>query len=540
MPVLETAVDPRAQAFQANRSAMLALIEEFRGLEARVRANSQKSRPRFAARNQLLPRERLELLLDRGTPFVELSTLAGYKTYDDDGDANISGGRIITGIGFVAGVRAMLYVSDSGIKAGAYHVMGLQKSLRAQEIALEQKLPLLQLVESGGADLLDYVPETFVRGGGMFYNMARLSAAGVPVITLVHGSSTAGGAYMPGMSDYTIMVRGRAKAFLAGPPLVKAAIGEVATDEELGGTDMHATVSGLTEYVADTDAEAIALLRDVVGRLGWNRHLAPAPATTFRDPRHDIDELCGIVPIDYRRPYDVREVIARLVDDSDYLEFKALLDPHTICGHAAIHGHVVGILGNNGPITADGAAKAGQFIQLCDQAGTPLVFLQNTTGYIVGTDPERRGIIKHGAKMIQAVSNARVPKLTLMLGGSFGAGNYGMCGRAYEPRFLLGWPNYRIAVMGAEQAAMVMQIVHTAAAERRGQPLTEAQREAMRGRVIELYESQSSALYATARLWDDGLIDPRDSRRVLGFLLDTCHEAARRTLHPNSFGVARF
>ena len=536
MPVIESRVDPRADDFRRNRSDMLERTGDLRTLEAAPRAAPDRSRARFAERGQLTPRERLALLLDRGSPFLEFSTLAGYRTYDDDGEASISGGRNISGIGVVSGVRLVVSVSDSGIKAGSLHPYGLQKFLRAQEVALENRLPFVQLVESAGANLLDYVPEAFVYGGSLFYNMARLSAAGCPVITVVHGSSTAGGAYMPGMSDHVVMVRGRAKAFLAGPPLVKAATGEDATDEELGGTDMHATVSGLADHVADSDAEAIGLVRDIVRNLNWDGGRSAAGIADAHPPHYDIDELCGIVPADFRRPYDVREVIARLVDRSAFLEFKSLFDPHTICGTAEIAGHAVGLLGNNGPITANGATKAGQFIQLCSQTATPLVFLQNTTGYIVGREPERAGIIKHGAKMIQAVSNAPVPKLTLMIGASFGAGNYGMCGRAYRPRFLFGWPNYRIAVMGPEQAATVMALVQQAGARRRGGEMAESEVAALKARVVDLYEGSSTALYATARLWDDGIIDPADTRRVLALGLAA---ALNAPIRETRFGVFR-
>ena len=529
-----------AAEFQANRAAMLAAIQNMRDLEDRIRDNSARRRDRFAERNQLLPRERIAQIVDRGAPFLELSSLCGYRTFDDDGDANISGGRQITAIATIAGTMCVLCAHDSGIKAGAIHTYGMRKLLRAQEIALENKLPFVQLVESAGANLLDYVPETFVEGGAMFYNMARLSAAGCPVVTVVHGSSTAGGAYMPGMSDYVVMVRGNAKAFLAGPPLVRAATGEVATDEELGGTDMHATVTGLTEYVAEDDVEAIRLGREVIARLNWTAKLRPAPARRVAEPRYDIDELAGIVPMNYRQSYDVREVMLRLVDGSELLPFKQAYDPYTVCVQARIGGHAVGLLGNNGPITPEGAVKGAQFIQLCDQAAMPLIFLQNTTGYVVGTAPERAGIIKHGSKMIQAVSNARVPRITLMVGASFGAGNYGMCGRAYNPRFIFGWPNYRIAVMGAEQAADVMTMVNESATRRRGAEPDPVETENMRRKVIDLYEGSSTALHATARLWDDGLIDPRDSRRVLSLVLDLCDAAERRTLNPSSYGVARF
>ncbi len=540
MPVIESPIDNNSPEFQANRQAMLELIGELRQLESGIVANSERSRQRFTDRGQLLPRDRLNLLLDRGAPFLELSTLAGYKTYDDDGEENIGGGRQICGIGTVAGVRCMVAVHDAGIKAGAIHVMGLRKLLRAHEICLENKLPFVQLVHSAGADLLGYQPETFVRGGSMFYNMSRLSAAGLPVITVVHGASTAGGAYMPGLSDYVVMVRKQSKAFLAGAPLVKAATGEIADDESLGGADMHATVSGLAEYLANDDAEALAICRDIVSRLNWQEQVLPAPEVSYAEPIHDIDELCGAVSVDYRKPYDVREIIARLVDGSDFLDFKPLFDNQTICGHASIMGHACGILGNNGPITPHGANKGAQFIQLCCQSNTPLLFLQNTTGFIVGTEPEQAGMIKHGSKMVQAVSNATVPKITLMVGASFGAGNYGMCGRAYEPRFLFGWPNYRLAVMGADQAAGTMAIVQEQVAKRKGLELNEADLAALKKQVVDHYAPIESALYHTARLHDDGLIDPRDSRRVLGYVLSIVNEEARRTVRANSFGVARF
>jgi geranyl-CoA carboxylase beta subunit len=519
---------------------MLAKIEHLRGLEAKVLARSERSRDRFEQRDQLLPRDRLNLLLDRGAGWLEFSTLAGYKTYDDDGEDNITGTRLVAGIGTVSGVRAVILVDDSGITAGALHPYGVRKMIRAFDIALENKMPVIHLVQSAGADLLKYAPETFMYGGGMFHRQAKLSAAGCPVITVVHGSSTAGGAYMPGMSDYVVMVRKQAKAFLAGPPLLKAATGEIADDETLGGTEMHAVRSGLTEYVADSDAEALAICRDIVTRLNWQQQVAAAPARTWREPAYDIDELCGIVPVEYHRPYDVREVIARLVDGSDFLEFKALYDSQTICGHGEIMGQACGFIGNNGPITPHGATKASQFMQLCDQSGTALVYLMNTTGFVVGTESESEGMIKHGAKMIQAVSNVRVPRITLMIGASFGAGHYAMSGRSYEPRFVLGWPNYKNGVMGARQAAMVMRIVQEAAAERKGEPMDEEALAALEQQVVDIYEATEDWPYFTARLWDDGVIDPRDSRRALGLLLSVCAEAERRQTHPNSFGVARF
>jgi geranyl-CoA carboxylase beta subunit len=416
--------------------------------------------------------------------------------------------------------------------------MGLKKGLRAQMIARENKLPLVALVESGGANLM-YQAEIFVDGGRTFANQARLSAAGIPQIAVVHGSSTAGGAYLPGLSDYVVLVKNRSSIYLAGPPLVKAAIGEDATDEALGGADLHATVTGLGEYLADNDAHAIAIARELFRMLPWDEvpQRATAPA-----PRFDASELMGIVPVDDRIPYDVREVIARIVDGSEFLEFKAPYSTDTVCGHASIDGHRVGVIGNNGPIQPTGSVKAVQFMQLCDQSGTPLVFLQNTTGYMVGTAAERAGAIKHGSKMIQAVANARVPKFTIVLGGSYGAGNYGMCGRGFDPRFIFAWPTARTAVMGGAQAAMVMDMVSRGKLAKSGVPMNEqaeAGLKAMSEQLKRRLDAESDVLYGTARLWDDGVIDPRDTRRVLAMCLALAREADARQLRPNTFGVAR-
>jgi geranyl-CoA carboxylase beta subunit len=432
----------------------------------------------------------------------------------------------------------MITASDSGIKGGAATPMGVDKSLRAQAIAYENKLPLIQLVESAGANLLRQA-EMFVRGGRTFANLARLSKAGIPVIAVVHGSSTAGGAYQPGLSDYVIVVRGRTKIFLAGPPLLKAATGEIATDEELGGAELHYNVSGLAEYMAEDDRDAIRLAREVMAKIGWAASLPPQAKPRFEEPAYPAEELLSVVPLDYRKPYDVREVIARIVDASDFLDFKPDYGPHTVCGNAAIEGHRVGIIGNNGPIDTAGSVKAAQFIQLCDQSGTPIVFLQNTTGYIVGPEAERGGIVKHGSKMIQAVTNASVPKLTLHIGASFGAGNYGMCGRAFDPRFIFAWPNNKISVMGGDQAAKVMTIIAEESAKRAGREPDRPALDKIAQQIVSTYDAESTAFYATARLWDDGLIDPRDSRRVLALCLALCREAAARRLRPNSFGVAR-
>src|SRR5713101_175806 len=538
MPAIESRVSLSSESYRANRAAMLALIEDFRALEEKVRKTSNAKKEQFAKRGQLLPRERVALLLDRGSPFLELSTLAGLGMHDDDGKENPLGGGGIDGIGYVSGVRCLIAASDSAIKGGTTAPMGLKKRLRCQEIARDNKLPLIQLVESGGANL-NYQAQIFVEGGQTFRNQARLSAAGIPQVTVVHGSSTAGGAYLPGLSDYVIMVKGRAKVFLAGPPLLRAATGEIAGDEELGGAEMHATVSGLGEYLAEDDADGIRIAREIMAKLPWNEQLPVRPEKSFKEPRHDADELAGVVPVDYRKPYDVREVIARVVDDSDLLNFKALYGVHTVCGHAEIEGHAVGLIGNNGPIDADGSAKAAQFIQICCQSNIPIVYLQNTTGYMVGREAEQDGIIKHGSKMIQAVANANVPQITLHIGASFGAGNYGMCGRAYDPRFIFAWPNNRIAVMGGEQAAKVMAIVTEEKLRREGKEPPKEQIDKMERKIVEQFDRESTALFATARLWDDGLMDPRDSRKVLALCLSICREAGIRPLKSSTFGVGR-
>jgi geranyl-CoA carboxylase beta subunit len=536
MPALDSGIDPGSASFAANAARMTERLEEVRALERQVIAESESRRAKFESRGQWLPRERVAQLLDRGSPFLELSTLAGLGMHDDDGRKSVMGGGSIVGIGVVSGKRVIVSASDSAIKGGTVPPMGLKKALRAQEIAGLNKLPLVYLVESGGANLM-YQSEMFVEGGRSFANQARLSAAGIPQVAVVHGSSTAGGAYLPGLSDYVVLVRDRSSIYLAGPPLVKAAIGEDVDDETLGGARTHAEVTGLGEYLAENDAHAIALARDLLDKLPWDA--VEAPARAARPPRFDPAELIGVVPADDRAPYDVREVIARVVDDSDFLEFKATLAADTVCGHARIDGHAVGILGNNGPIQPNGSTKAAQFIQLCDQSGTPLVFLQNTTGYMVGSAAERAGAIKHGAKMIQAVANARVAKFTIVLGGSFGAGNYGMCGRGFDPRFIFSWPSARTAVMGGAQAAQVMEMVSAAKLVRAGaEPNPEALR-AMSSQLQSRIDRESHVLFGTARLWDDGVIDPRDTRRVLALCLAVAREGDARALRPNAFGVAR-
>jgi geranyl-CoA carboxylase beta subunit len=535
MTALSTALNTRSETYRRNAERMSERLAEVRGLEAKVRANSAAAREKFEKRGQLLPRERVERLLDRGAPFLELSTLAGYRMHDDDGARNIMGGGSITGIGVVGGKRCLVSASDSAIKGGTISPMGVKKGLRVHEIAFENRLPVIYLVESGGANLM-YQSEMFVEGGRSFANQARLSAAGIPQLAVVHGSSTAGGAYLPGLSDYVVLVEDRSKIFLAGPPLVKAAIGEDADDETLGGARLHAEVTGLGEYLARDDREAIAQARSILEFLSWDK-AGSAPGAA--EPLHDPEELMGVVSADERVPFDMKEVIARIADASEFLEFKQSYSPDTVCGHARIGGHAVGILANNGPIQPTGSVKAAQFIQLCDQAGTPLVFLQNTTGYMVGSKAERDGAIKHGSKMIQAVANARVPKFTIVIGGSFGAGNYGMCGRGFSPRFIFSWPSARTAVMGGEQAARVMETITRAKFARSGQNLDEAALQQMANSIRSRMETESTALYGTARLWDDGIIDPRDTRRVLALCLQVAAEGERRDLRPNAFGVAR-
>ena len=533
MPAIQSKIDVAGEAFQRNRAGMLKLIERLRALEKRTRDASAETKPLFDKRGQLLPRERIARLLDAGAPWLELSSMAGYCLDIPDPEKTIPGGGMVSGIGYVSGVRCMVVASDSGIDAGAIQHMGREKLMRAQSLALENKLPFVHLVESAGANLLKYRVEGFVHGGAIFYNLAKLSAAGLPVVTVVHGSSTAGGAYMPGLSDYVIMVRGRAKAFLAGPPLLKAATGEIATDEELGGAVMHTHVSGLGEYLAENDADGIRYAREVLARLDWKSSFMPSG----KPPRCAAEELLGVIPQDYRKPVDMREVLARFVDDSDFLDFKADYGVATVCGHAAVQGFRVGIVTNNGPLDPAGANKATHFIQSCCQAGLPILYLQNTTGYIVGKASEEAGMIKHGSKMIQAVTNATVPQITLMCGASFGAGNYGMCGRGYNPRFLFSWPNAQTAVMGAEQAALTMAIVMEGGMKRKGQDVDHHQIDAMKAKIMENFESQQSALVTSARMLDDGIIDPRDTRNVLGFVLSICSE--NRTLRPIQFGVAR-
>jgi len=535
LPPLQSRIAVDGPTFAANREAMLVRLAAVQALQAQVVAASAAKAAKFESRGQLLPRERVARLIDPGSDFLELSPLAGLGLHDDDGKKTVLGGGSIVGIGQVAGRRAVVSASDSALKGGTVAPMGLKKALRAQQIALENKLPLVYLVESGGANLM-YQAEIFVEGGRSFANQARLSAAGILQVAVVHGASTAGGAYLPGLSDIVVLVDGRSSISLAGPPLVKAAIGEDCSEDELGGARLHAEVTGLGEHLAVDDAHAIALVRELFAMLPWD----PAASTLQHEPpRHATDELLGIVPADEREPYDARELLARLVDGSRFLEFKSGFGGDTVCGNARIEGHAVGILANNGPIQPQGSAKAAHFIQWCDSMGMPLVFVQNTTGYMVGRAAEQAGAIKHGSKMIQAVANARVPKFTLVVGGSFGAGNYGMCGRGFDPRFIFAWPSARTAVMGGTQAAMVMDIVNRAKLAKLGLPANDEALAAMSEGLKRRLDAESTALFGTARLWDDGIVDPRDSRRILGLCLAIAAEADARTLRPSTYGVAR-
>ncbi|MFZ3153735.1 geranyl-CoA carboxylase subunit beta [Pseudomonas sp.] len=538
MPVIHSEIDVHGEDFANNREAMLAAVSSFRQIEQNCLNKALDAKAKFEKRGQLLPRERLNLLLDPGAPFLELSSLAGYKLHDDK-DGSQAGGGIISGIGYIAGVRCLVTASNSAIKGGTISPTGLKKTLRLQQIAFENKLPVVALTESGGANL-NYAADIFVEGARGFANQARMSAMGLPQITVVHGSSTAGGAYQPGLSDYVVVVRGKAKMFLAGPPLLKAATGEIATDEQLGGAEMHAQVAGTAEYLAENDADGVRIAREILAMLPWNAQLPARPAKVYSEPLYPVEELLGLVPADAKKPYDVREIIARIADGSAFLDFKNEFDNQTVCGHLQIEGQPCGFIGNNGPITPQGAAKAAQFIQLCEQSNTPILFFHNTTGFMVGTESEQLGVIKHGSKMIQAVANATVPKLTIVVGGSYGAGNYAMCGRGLDPRFIFAWPNSKTAVMGGAQAGKVLRIVTEEKHLKEGKEADPKMLDMLESVTAQKLDSQSTALYGTASLWDDGLIDPRDTRKLLGYLLDICAEAAVRPLKTTTFGVARF
>ena len=539
MAVYESKINTKSNKYLTNRAEMLALVQKLRDIESRSGELSERRRPRFEERGQLTPRERLSSLIDPNTEFVELYNIANYLVEDNNPETSIPGASMIVGIGFVNGIRSLVFVDDSGINAGASTSKSVEKALGCLNISLKQKLPFIHLVESAGANLMNYTVELWANGGGMFYRLARLSAAGIPTIAVLHGLSTAGGAYQPGMSDYVIGVKKNGMAALAGPALLRAATNEVANNEELGGSEMHATVSGLVEYLGDDDVHAIKITRDLIGRLDWNKNQDIQVKKEYNEPLYSADEIAGIVPLDYKKPYDVREVVARIVDSSDFIEFKPRYGFTTLCLQAEIHGQSCGIIGNNGPIDPNGATKAAQFFQLCDKSDIPLIFLNNVTGYMVGKKYEQAGMIKHGAKMIQAVSNVSVPKITLYIGASFGAGNYGMCGYAYEPDFIFSWPNAMTGVMGGKQAALTMRQVMIASAKRRKQNIDEEELNAKEKAITKHFDDQANAFYTSGRSLDQGIIDPRDTRKLLGFLLETCWEARNRTLKPNSFGIAR-
>jgi len=511
------------------------LAAELRAKLAEVRlGGGERARRRHTERGKLLPRDRVDTLLDPGSPFLELSPLAADGLYG--GDAPSAG--LITGIGRVSGREVVVVANDATVKGGTYYPMTVKKHLRAQEIAEQNRLPCVYLVDSGGAFLpmQDEVFPDREHFGRIFWNQARMSAAGIPQIAAVLGSCTAGGAYVPAMSDQAVIVRNQGTIFLGGPPLVKAATGEVVTAEELGGGEVHARVSGVTDHLAEDDEHALALVRTIVAGLG-PRTPCPWELAPAEPPAADPAELYDVVPTDPRTPYDVREVITRLVDGSRFAEFKAEYGPTLVTGFAHLHGHPVGIVANNGVLFAESALKGAHFIELCDQRGIPLVFLQNISGFMVGREYEAGGIAKHGAKMVTAVATTRVPKLTVVIGGSYGAGNYSMCGRAYSPRFLWMWPGAKISVMGGEQAASVLATVRRDGIEARGEEWSAADEEEFRRPVREQYERQGSAYYATARLWDDGVIDPAQTRTVLGLALTACANAPLPERRP--FGVFR-
>mgnify|MGYP006426071329 CR=1 FL=1 len=535
MSVLSSAVDPAREDFRRNREAMAALVAELRAkVAAAAGGGGARARERHAARGKLLPRERVQRLLDPGAPFLELSQLAAEEVYDEP----VPGAGIITGLGRVAGHVCVIVANDATVKGGTYYPLTVKKHLRAQAIARENRLPCLYLVDSGGAHLpsQDAVFPDREGFGRIFYNQATLSAEGVPQIAAVLGSCTAGGAYVPAMADESVIVRGQGTIFLGGPPLVKAATGEVVSAEDLGGAEVHARTSGVVDHAAADDAEALAILRRIVGDLNLAPPGPSAGAEAPRPPRYDPDELYGIVPRDLNQPYEVREVIARLVDDSVLDEVKAGYGPTLVCGFARLHGYPVGIVANNGVLFSESALKGAHFVELCCQRRVPLIFLQNVTGFMVGRAYEAGGIAKDGAKLVTAVACAQVPKLTVILGGSFGAGNYAMCGRAYDPRFLWTWPNARISVMGGEQAASVLAEVRRESLERQGQSLDAAETEALKQPIRAQYERQGHPYYATARLWDDGIIDPADTRRVLALGLAA---ALHAPIPETRFGVFR-
>ncbi len=534
MTVLQSRLNPRDETFQANSDHMQTQVDDLRERVAALReGGGKKAQERHLERGKLLPRQRLQALLDPGSPFLELSQLAALDVYDDP----VPGAGIITGIGRVAGQECMIFVNDATVKGGTYYPLTVKKQGRAQTIAEENHLPCLYLVDSGGAflPLQDEVFPDREHFGHAFYNQARMSAKGIAQIAAVLGSCTAGGAYLPAMADESIIVKNQGTIFLGGPPLVKAATGEVVTAEELGGADVHCRTSGVTDHYANNDHHALELMRRAVARLNRVKPVN-LDLREPEEPLYDTREVYGVIPADSRQPYDVREVIMRVVDGSEFDEFKALYGETLVCGFARIHGYPVGIVANNGILFGESAVKGAHFVELCAQRKIPLVFLQNITGFMVGKQYEAGGIARHGAKMVHAVACANVPKFTVMIGGSFGAGNYAMCGRAYEPRFLFMWPNARISVMGGEQAAGVLATVKQDQLAREDKAMTADEERAFKQPILDLYEKQGHPYYASARLWDDGVIDPADTRTVLGLAISA---ALNAPVEESRFGVFR-
>ena len=539
MPTIESKLNPRSADFQANADAMRALVDDLKAQVQKVGAGGgEAARKKHMDRGKLLPRVRVQMLLDPGTPFLEVAPLAALNMYPDrDGSDSAPGAGIVAGIGRVAGVDCMIVCNDATVKGGTYYPMTVKKHLRAQEIAEQNRLPCIYLVDSGGANLpnQDEVFPDRDHFGRIFYNQAQMSAQGIAQIAVVMGSCTAGGAYVPAMSDESIIVKNQGTIFLGGPPLVKAATGEVVSAEDLGGGDVHTRLSGVADHLANNDTHALALAREAVSRLNHKKSYSgalQAPAA----PKYAAEELYGVIPTDTRKPFDVREIIARIVDGSDFHEFKQRFGTTLVCGFAHIEGMPVGIVANNGILFSESAQKGAHFIELCGQRKIPLVFLQNITGFMVGRKYENEGIARHGAKMVTAVATVNVPKFTIIIGGSFGAGNYGMCGRAYSPRFLWMWPNARISVMGGEQAAGVLATVKRDGIEAKGGSWSAEEEAAFKAPIKEQYEVQGHPYYATARLWDDGVIDPADTRRVLALGL----AAAQNAPVPDvKFGVFR-
>ncbi|MFT4519276.1 MAG: 3-methylcrotonyl-CoA carboxylase beta subunit [Halioglobus sp.] len=534
MSVLQSRINPRSEAFEKNRDHMQAQVDDLRQLVEKIhRGGGEKSQQRHISRGKLLPRDRLNALLDPGSPFLELSQLAAYEVYEDD----VPSAGIITGVGRVAGQECMIFVNDATVKGGTYYPLTVKKQGRAQTIAEENHLPCLYLVDSGGAflPLQDEVFPDREHFGHAFYNQARMSSKGIPQIAAVLGSCTAGGAYLPAMADESIIVKNQGTIFLGGPPLVKAATGEIVTAEELGGADVHCRTSGVTDHYANNDNHALELVRRAVARLNRIKPVSVEVKESV-DPLFPVEDIYGVIPADSKQPYDVREVIARTVDGSEFDEFKALFGETLVCGFARIHGYPVGIVANNGILFSESAVKGAHFVSLCAQRKIPLVFLQNITGFMVGKQYEAGGIARHGAKMVHAVACANVPKLTIMIGGSFGAGNYAMCGRAYDPRFLFMWPNARISVMGGEQAAGVLATVKQDQMARNDEHMSAEEESAFKQPIIDSYEQQGHPYYASARLWDDGVIDPADTRMVLGLCLSATLNAP---IEDTKFGVFR-